>query len=376
MPMNFLFSFARRSMPRQCAQIVVLATLALFLTSVDAKPRKKGKTPVSQRIDTRGENVNFLEWPGVAAFIDEMVAKQQFDQAELRKVMRQVHYIDSAITLVKPAPPSRPKNWQAYRALVVEPVRINKGLQFWNQYGEALARAEADYGVPAEIIVAILGVETVYGKNTGNFRVLDVITTLAFAYPESPKRQERMAYFRGQLEQTLLLAREGNIDPFSLLGSYAGAIGLPQFMPGSIRQFAVDYDADGKIDLRRSPQDAIGSIAFFLQQHGWRRGEPVAFPATVRTDGNAAASAWQRYLNQGLVAKYSLNELQAAGVGSSPELPPGMNFGLVDLQNGQEATEYWLGANNFFTITQYNRSYFYAMSVMELGRAIRQLRGP
>lgn len=355
---------------------LLLGALITATPAAHAKPKKKKPQAAASSVDTRGEYANFIEWQGVGQFIDEMVAKHQFDKPELQKLMRQAHYIDSAIQLVKPAPPSRPKNWHAYRALVVEPARIRGGLQFWNQNAEALARAESDYGVPAEIIVAILGVETVYGKNTGNFRVVDVITTLAFAYPDTPKRAERMAFFRGELENTLLLARENDIDPFSLLGSYAGAIGLPQFMPGSIRQYAVDYDADGKIDLRRSAPDAIGSIAFFLQQHGWRRGEAVAFPASVWPGSEQQPPLWPRYINQGLVAKNTWTELQAAGVSTPLELPPGMPLGLVDLQNGQEPTEYWLGANNFFTLTQYNRSYFYAMSVLELGRAIRQLRGP
>jgi membrane-bound lytic murein transglycosylase B len=258
-------------------------------------------------------------------------------------------------------------------------VRINAGLAFWNQNANALARAEQQYGVPAEIIVGILGVETIFGRNTGNFLVMDAITTLAFAYPDTPTRQSRMEYFRGELENTLLFARDSKIDPFSLLGSYAGAIGLPQFMPSSIRQFAVDFDGDGKIDLRNSPVDAIGSVANFLAQHGWKRGDPIVFPATVTslatsdTDPNPTAS-WQKFINQGLEAKFSLDELKNNGV--TPVIPPpsDLSYGLVDLQNGTEPTEYWLGTNNFFAITQYNRSYFYAMSVVDLGRAVRTVR--
>jgi membrane-bound lytic murein transglycosylase B len=363
----------------------ILAWLCISLcTPVDAKPHKKYRAKAGAKAAAKANQsapashgeaaLNFSQWPGVSQFIDEMVAKHQFDQAELQKLMQRTHYIERAVQLIKPAPPGRPKNWQAFRKLVVEPVRMRAGLQFWNQYAEALARAENDYGVPAEIIVGILGVETVYGKNTGSFRVLDVVSTLAFAYPESPKRLERMAFFRGELENTLLLARESHIDPLSLQGSYAGAIGLPQFMPGSIRQYAVDHDGDGKIDLLRSPQDAIGSIAYFLQKHGWRRGETSVFAAQVNP-GAADNNNWQRFLNQGLVAKYTLTEMQAAGVSTSQSVPAETLLGLVDLQNGQESTEYYLGTNNFFTLTQYNRSYFYAMSVLELGSAIRQLRG-
>lgn len=363
----------------------ILALLCFSLCApVDAKPRKKSRAKVAAKTGAGAKAnlsapasraapaVNFGQWPGVSQFIDEMVAKHQFDPAELQTLMQRTHHIERAVQLIKPAPPGRAKNWQAYRKLVVEPVRMRAGLQFWNQYAEPLARAEHDYGVPAEIIVGILGVETVYGKNTGSFRVLDVVSTLAFDYPESPKRLERMAFFRGELENTLLLARESHIDPLSLQGSYAGAIGLPQFMPGSIRRYAVDHDGDGKIDLLRSPQDAIGSIAYFLQKHGWRRGESAVFEAQVNP---AETNNWQRFLNQGLVAKYTLTEMQAAGVNPTQPIPAETLLGLVDLQNGQESTEYYLGTNNFFTLTQYNRSYFYAMSVLELGSAIRQLRG-
>jgi membrane-bound lytic murein transglycosylase B len=179
-----------------------------------------------------------------------------------------------------------------------------------------------------------------------------------------------MAYFRGELENTLLFARESHIDPFSLLGSYAGAIGLPQFMPGSIRQYAVDFDGDGKIDLRNSPVDAIGSVARFLVAHGWQRGEPIVFPANADS-----SEKWQRFIGQGLEAKFSQEEMKAAGVTPAVALPADMLFGLVDLQNGADPTDYWLGTDNFYAITQYNRSFFYAMSVNDLSRALRTARG-
>jgi membrane-bound lytic murein transglycosylase B len=200
---------------------------------------------------------------------------------------------------------------------------------------------------------------------------MDAVTTLAFAYPDTPTRQARMAYFRGELENALLFARESGIDPFTLLGSYAGAIGWPQFMPGSIRRYAVDFDGDGKIDLRNSPVDAIGSIANILVQHGWKSGEPLVFPATISPD---AGAGWELFIGQGLEAKFTVDEMRAAGVAPGAEPPADMLFGLVDLQNGGEPTDYWLGANNFFAITQYNRSFFYAMSVIDLGRAVRTAR--
>lgn len=322
--------------------------------------------------DDPGEFANFSQWREVSAFIDDMVARNGFSRPELEATLSKVRFVDSAIQLMKPAPAGRPKNWAAYRARFVEPVRINAGVNFWNDYSEALRRAEEQYGVPADIIVGILGVETVYGRNTGNFRVMDAVTTLAFAYPDTPTRAARMEYFRGELANTLLFARDSNIDPFSLRGSYAGAVGWPQFMPGSIRKYAVDFDGDGIIDLRNSPVDAIGSIANFLVAHGWKRGEPTVFPASIDA---ATGSGWEMFLNQGLEAKFRIDEIRAAGVKPTIEPPADMLFGLVDLQNGGEPTEYWLGANNFFAITQYNRSFFYAMSVIDLGRAVRAARG-
>jgi membrane-bound lytic murein transglycosylase B len=301
-----------------------------------------------------------------------MVSEHGFDRAALQALIGQVRYVDSAVQLVKPAPPGKPKNWQAYSRLTVEPTRIAAGVAFWNENAEALARAEAQYGVPAEIIVGIIGVETVYGRNTGRFRVMDTLTTLAFAYPETPNREARMAFFRAELENTLLYARRYQLDPLSLLGSFAGAVGLPQFMPGSILKYGVDFDGDGAIDLRNSAADAIGSVANFLVQHGWDRNAkgPLAYPAAV-----SPARAWERFIGAGLAATFSAAELSAAGALPALPVPDDLLFGLVDLQNGAEPTEYWLVTNNFFAITQYNRSYFYAMSVVDLGRAIRLSRG-
>lgn len=322
-----------------------------------------------------GEFADFAEWRDVAVFIDEMVSRHGFNRTELEAILRKTRYVESAVQLMKPAPPGIPKNWRAYRARFVEPIRINAGTAFWEQNADALARAEARYGVPAEVIVGIIGIETFYGRNVGAFCVIDAIATLAFAYPDMPTRLTRMEYFRGELANTLLFARESGIDPFSLRGSYAGAIGWPQFMPGSIRKYAVDFDHDGKIDLRNSPVDAIGSVANFLVQHGWRRGEEIIFPASIASLGDSIeVRAWGGFIGQGLTAKYKVDELKAAGVIPGTELPPEMQFGLVDLQNGFEPTEYWLGAANFFAIAQYNRSFFYAMAVVDLGRAVQTAR--
>jgi membrane-bound lytic murein transglycosylase B len=354
----------------------IAAGLSMFsiMAAVNDATAAPKKTAHIHRVTLPAEesrkDTNFAQWEEVSRFIDRMTEQHGFDRTALYAVFAQAQYLDRAIQLMKPAPPGRPKNWQAYRARFIDPVRISAGAAFWEEHAAALARAEEQYGVPAEIIVGIIGVETVYGRNTGNFRVMDAVTTLAFAYPDTANRLARMNYFRGEVENTLLFARESGIDPFSLLGSYAGAIGWPQFMPGSIRKYAVDFDNDGKIDLQNSPVDAIGSVANFLVRHGWKSGEPTAFPVLVSTENNV----WESFIGQGLEAKFTLDELEQGGVLPQMELPSDMPYGLVDLQNGAEPTEYWLGTNNFFAITKYNRSYFYAMSVIDLGRAVRTAR--
>jgi membrane-bound lytic murein transglycosylase B len=334
------------------------------------KAAKAAAVPSRPPIDYDGEPINFGEWQAVRDFEDEMVSRHGFERAELDALVAKTRFIDSAVQLVKPAPPGKPKNWKAYSERFIEPIRINAGVRFWNENAALLARAEAQYGVPAEIIVGIIGVETIYGRDTGRFRIVDVLATLAFAYPEAPNRNDRMQFFRSELEKTLVLARKENIDPFSLLGSFAGAVGMPQFMPSNILKYGVDFDGDGIVDLRNSAADAIGSVANFLVAHGWDRnaGGPSVFPAEV-----APSMAWEPLLG-GLEARYQLSELLGAGVATRTPLPDQRPYGLIDLQNGADPTEYWLANANFFAITKYNRSYFYAMSVVELGRAVRLSR--
>lgn len=342
-----------------------------------AKARAAQKTaatalPAAATVAIAGEPVNFLEWQPVRDFIDEMVNDRGFERGAVEALFGQVRFVDTAVQLVKPGPPGKPKNWQAYSARFIEPIRIRAGVRFWAENAEALARAEAAYGVPAEIIVGIIGIETIYGRDTGRFRVLDALTTLAFAYPETANQDARKAFFREELASTLVLAREKGYDPLSLLGSFAGAVGMPQFMPSNILKYGVDFDNDGRIDLRGSAVDAIGSVANFLVQHGWNaehRG-PVAVRADV-----SHSMAWEPLLERGLSATLRPEELRSAGVATSEPLLADRLYGLIDLQNGADATEFWVANDNFFAITKYNRSYFYAMSVVDLGRAVRQARG-
>lgn len=333
--------------------------------------RARHKTPLQYAGDQEPEFTNFGQWKSVGEFINEMSDEHGFDRGELQAQFTKIHYLDKVIKLINPPPVGKAKNWTAYRERFVEPRRIQAGLDFWRRHETELARAQAEFGVPPEIIVGILGVETIYGRQPGNIRVIDALTTLAFAYPETLNRQTRMEYFRSELKHALLYARESNIDPFSLSGSFAGAIGLPQFMPGSIRRFAIDFDGDGKIDLRNSAADAIGSVASFLSQHGWMANLPLVYPA--RPDVSSE-TIWKPLIGIALSATHSVEEIEQSGVTLPSEAPRTLMVGLVDLQDGDRPTRYWIGSDNFFAITKYNRSYFYAMAVIELGNAIRQQR--
>jgi membrane-bound lytic murein transglycosylase B len=268
---------------------------------------------------------------------------RNLDLEWVRAQMAEAKYLPRVVQLMTPgAPraegvPAPKQNWQAYRSKFLTKTHINAGVAFWQANKDAMANAEAQYGVPQHIIAGILGVETIYGRNVGSFRVLDALATLAFDYPKlHPRRDARVAYFRGELEHFLMLSHQLRREPSSFKGSFAGAMGLPQFMPSSWHNYAVDFDADGRIDLWQSPSDAIGSVANYFKGYGWKHGlaTHVSLPSW---DGSAS-------------------------------LPAGHT--LVELDNGiNEPTR--IGAtDNFFVITKYNNSYFYAAAVIELGAAV------
>ncbi|MDD2885755.1 MAG: lytic murein transglycosylase B [Dechloromonas sp.] len=291
-------------------------------------------------------------------FAVDMEKRHGFSRTELLERFAQISPDPRVLRLI--APPSKPgqRSWARYQPRFLNEQRIAQGVEFWQNHAAHLARARALYGVPEEIIVAIIGVETVYGRNTGGFRVLDALATLAFSYPP------RAEFFRTELEQFFLLARENGLDPAEIRGSYAGAIGIPQFMPGSQRRYAIDFDGDQRIDLSNSDDDAIGSVAHFLLQHGWQSGQPIAVPARL---AGPPANEW---LEAGIQPRLLAGDLLAAGV--LADTPPTARVTLVDLITPGQATEYWLGFDNFYVITRYNRSSFYAMSVFQLAEAIRQ----
>ncbi|MCE1239603.1 MAG: lytic murein transglycosylase B [Azonexaceae bacterium] len=296
--------------------------------------------------------------PETAVFVQDLAQRQGFDADRLLAQFAAVRVNDRVLKLI--APPSSPtqRSWERYRPRFINEQRIAGGVRFWQENQLALTRARALFGVPEEVIVAIIGVETVYGQNTGGFSVLEALGTLAFQYPR------RAEFFRTELEQFLLLARENGLDPLAVKGSFAGAIGIPQFMPGSQRRYGVDFDGDQRVDLNNSVDDAIGSVARFLEQHGWQAGQPVAVPARLNGE---PASAW---IEAGIRPTLSVAALRQAGLRSDAD--DSATVTLVDLVSPGKATEYWLGYENFYVITRYNRSSFYAMSVFQLAEAIRQ----
>jgi len=296
------------------------------------------------------------ELPGVDSFITEMTTKYNFDQQQLEQLFAKVEVKDSILKAIsRPAEKSKP--WHDYRKIFITDKRIKGGVEFWQQHSETLAAAEKQYGVPAEIIIAILGVETRYGGNVGSYRVLDALSTLAFRYPPRSK------FFRSELKHFLLLTREENKSLLDPIGSYAGAMGLGQFMPSSYREYAVDFDGDGKRDIWTNPVDAIGSIANYLSRHGWVAGESI----THRT--KFAGQEVTSLIEKGYKPSLTRDELSAAGV-SLQALPNGQdNIAIISLTQ-KKGEEYWLARQNFYAITRYNHSRMYAMAVTQLAQAI------
>lgn len=292
----------------------------------------------------------------VRAFIDTMVAKHQFDRDILNIVLSQAEKKDSVIKAI--TSPWEAKPWHQYRELFVTDRSIDQGVQFWKDHHDLLTRAEAEYGVPASVIVAILGVETRYGQNTGGFKVLDALSTLAFDYPPRAK------FFKQELEAFLLMVREENLDIHGVKGSYAGAIGFPQFIPSSYRAYAVDFSDSGKRDLSGDIADAIGSIANYFKRHGWRAGEPVIQQVSTPSDTVDDLLAPRNNPSPKRLGK----ELVERGVGIDDSLKDTL-VSLVSLEGASE-DEYWVGFHNFYVITRYNHSNLYAMAVWQLSQAI------
>jgi membrane-bound lytic murein transglycosylase B len=313
--------------------------------------------------------------PQAMAFAQRLAEKNQFSVDAVRNILGQARFSPAAQRLMRPGHSSFVKNWRAYRSRFVEPIRINAGLRFWQNNRATLERAEAEYGVPQEVILGILGVETLYGKDMGNFRVIDVLATLAFDFPKTAKR-DRSEFFQNELAAFLQQQLQTERDPLQPKGSYAGAMGMGQFMPTSISNFAVDYDGDGLIDLSR-PADAIGSVAHYFQAYGWKRGQQAIFDVSFDAD----KLQLDALLAPDILPSFSAAQMQAKGV----LLPPSGQaykgqLALVELFNGDasqpgNAKTYYAGTDNFYAVTRYNQSSYYAMAVLDLGAAIRERAG-
>ena len=305
-------------------------------------------------------HASYAEHAEAGEFIRDMQARHGFSESELRAQLGQANRIDRVIELIRPPAVPGQRSWQRYRSRFLTDNRIDEGAGFWLNHRDTIEAASTRYGVPPEFIVSILGIETNYGRFTGNFETFSALATLAFDYPP------RAPLFRRELENLLLLAREQNRDPFSYSGSYAGALGYPQFLPSSVRTYAVDFDGDGRIDFDTDPVDAIGSIANYFAVHGWRSGEPVAQRIYLPPGLDPAP-----LIAAGIEPSIQTDTLLAQGIGPiSGQFRPDLAT-VFDLPTPGADSEYWIGYRNFYVITRYNRSSFYAMAVFELAEAVR-----
>ncbi len=303
---------------------------------------------------------NIKDTESVHTFIEQMVNKHQFDESELDDLFDTVEIKQDILKRI--ASPSEGLPWYKYRKIFLTDARIDAGVQFWKDNAAALAAAEQKYGVPPEIIVAIIGVETQFGKNTGNHRVIDALSTLAFAYPPRSK------FFLSELENFLLLCRDEHISPADPLGSYAGAMGLPQFMPSSFRTYAVDFNSDNHRDIWHDNSDAIASVANYFAQHHWQSGQAIAVPVTAKYGNYEPAH------KNDLKPNLSIAELESLNLIISRQLPFDSKVKLLSFEQ-QQGKELWAALDNFYVITRYNHSPLYAMAVYQLSLSILNKKG-
>lgn len=354
--------------------MVLIASYAMNAGAASKKHAKpKAKPPHTAHAKkkapaTAAAGPLYASRPEVMQAASEMAERNQLDPNWVRETIGQARYTAAVARAITPPAVGTPKNWTVYRSRFIDPVRIQAGVKFWQANRAALERAESQTGVPASIIVGIIGVETIYGRQTGSYRVMDALCTLAFDFPtEHPRAKERTAFFLAELEAFLKLTQRTGTDPLALRGSYAGAMGLPQFMPSSWNKYAVDFDGDGRIDLFLSPADVIGSVANYFKAFKWQPGMPTHYPVQFDMQKlNIAALMAPDIVPTFTPAAFAAKGAVVQGAASEHT---GL-LALVELQNGGDAPLYLAGTDNFYAITRYNWSSYYALAVIELGQEV------
>lgn len=318
-------------------------------------------------------NGSYAQRADVMAQVPDMAHRLGLPETFVRNAIGNADFLPSVPRLILPAGKGVRRSWRVYRSRFIDNTRIRAGVQFWNENATQLQRAEREYGVPAKYIVGIVGVETIYGRNVGNMRVIDTLATLSFDFPQAhPRAADRNAFFRSELEHYLQLTWKNRDDPLTLRGSYAGAMGLPQFMPSSWVKHAVDFDRDGHIDLFESPTDVVGSVAHYFKQYGWVSGLEPVFDVTFDQSRLQLATLLGPDITPSFTPE-QFSELGATAVG----LPAGFNrkLALIELENGYAPASYYAGTDNFYVITRYNNSSYYAKAVIDLANEVERAMG-
>lgn len=341
--------------------------IATFAISAPAKDQKhtKSKVPAGSAARAQAEAPAYRNRPDAMLAADDIADRLQLDRDWVRQAIGSARMQASIVRASTPPAVGTPKNWAVYRSRFIDPVRIRAGVKFWQDNQATLERAERETGVPASIIVGIVGVETIYGHQTGTYRVIDALCTLAFDFPAEHRRAaDRARFFRSELEAFLKLTARTGTDPLALRGSYAGAMGLPQFMPSSWAKYGVDFDGDGRVDLFHSAADVIGSVANYFVAFGWQRGLPTHYPVAF----DLARLDRATLLAPDITPTFTPRAMADKGVLLDPTaLAHPSLLALVELQNGADAPLYIAGTANFYAITRYNWSSYYALAVIELG---------
>ncbi len=366
---NYLYSltaYAQNSLEKK--ELMAKTPQKALLTTTQNTVHKTMHKAPGKAVSQNATGPAYSTRADAMSWADDMAERRNLDRDWVRRAIGEAHHLTIVAKFITPPPAGTVKNWRVYRSRFIDPVRIQAGVRFWQGNREALERAEKEYGVPAEIIVGIIGVETIYGQQVGNFRVIDALATLTFDFPGAhPRAQERREFFQGELEQFLSLTSRTGEDPMAVRGSFAGAMGLPQFMPSSYVKYAIDFDGDGKIDLFNSAADVIGSVASYLKAFNWQPGMPTHYPVAFdrsRLDLDALMAP-------DILPTFSVASFTAKGVVLEGDaLNHTGPLALVELQNAGAESVYVAGTENFYAITRYNWSSYYAMAVIELGREV------